>query len=211
MKISHLRLFESAISAEVVYNNCKSWFNEVGFDFAVTRGMKVPKTSEIQRFESRTGRYDGSSDSEIEPTLLHKLWDTYFEKNYGHQWRHDKVVYVDNHGMSYYYGQQFVICPIGKYSYLWSEDSKDLTNELYQYLAFKHGDEDNDDIFDVLSKYVKSMDDLNEFFDDTGIKFKSTNITDSTGQEIMIRCDAYFAIPVELWDNIKRQILRLAD
>lgn len=62
--------------------------------------------------------------------LVHKALDDAFEKKFGHRARSNSMFCTGSVVTAKSYGDPYMIFPIGKYRYLWSESHKDLYSDL---------------------------------------------------------------------------------
>jgi hypothetical protein len=172
--------------AQEIVENCQPFLQQIDFNVSVNqllRGMK-PATGKY-RHVTHANRIPRST-----PLYIHQLNDDWFLQNHGHKFRsHHSLFCTGKLDMAGEFGQQHLIFPVGEISYAWSAEVDDLF-KLYK-------DKLQDDPTQVPAETgVRVMGEIL-----SGLLKKKAYQTDGlvdaiqSGNEIMIFCKEYYAIP----------------
>jgi len=167
-------------AAKAIAHRCKPYLRENPdpITSALLRGMNSNELILIKnvRLEDRKPKDTG--------TQKHKILNDYFTQHYGQPYRNalfltgnmtDAEIYGSSSTAG---GSEYIIFPVGKYSYIWSPEVGDLYRAMW-----------TNGIEKTLSRWGDSyiQDNLIE-----GIK---------RGNEIMMRCKLYIAVNVDIGDH----------
>jgi len=158
--------------------NCQPYFNEVGFDTAMTglyRGMHISEP-----YILKSTRLKNREPLGMDPDTKNDVND-YFSDNFGAPFR-DAVFCTGDKIIADNFGHPFVIFPKGNFKYFWSPDVFDLNTTISRFYFNSEGQVNPQVIPELIPGIITSYttQDL-----DSAIKSKN---------EIMIRCNKYYAI-----------------
>lgn len=171
---------------ERIKSDCKPWIQEFGGLVPLYRGI-ISNTPFFSRQYVRQDRKPRDSGREI-----HKKWDNFFKKEFGHPFRSASVFASTNYNDASDYGDVFLIFPTQTYSYVFSPYVSDLTesfNVSLQNFNNQNRGEDNytsnnvpqDVVNDIMGDFTYEMDfGLDEFL--------------KRRVEVMIKCESYYAL-----------------
>jgi hypothetical protein len=123
------------------------------------------------------------------PDNLHYAADEWFRNKFGIPYRSEALFVTSNRIIAQFYGKSPDHCvriiPIDNYSYCWSS----------KYADFLH-----------LAKNVSSAEDLTSRLNISEYVTSNLELAHSSGNELMLCCDFYLAIPIGLLGNSEMQI-----
>lgn len=114
------------------------------------------------------------------PTDVHNELNKFFTRKYGAPFR-NAMFCTGSRRDTRRYGKTYLVFPIGEFKFLWSSDVKDL------YLAWDNFNHRNSRSRTKVQDFVKGLEDAN---------YSTTNLKGaiSSGAEIMIICESYYAL-----------------
>ncbi|MDO8770388.1 MAG: hypothetical protein Q7K57_17140 [Burkholderiaceae bacterium] len=115
------------------------------------------------------------------PICLHEAADKWFKASFGVAYRSQAVFLTPNRMTAQFYGKSPNHCvrvvPLGEYSYCWSS----------KYSDFLH-----------LAKDAPTADELTARLPDAGYGTTDLALAHQSGNELMLCCDVYMAVPIGL-------------
>lgn len=162
-------------AAELIRRDCKPWLKEAG-DAAC---LMYRGTSDVDGwFDKLDTRRDRKPTDT--PRFVHAKLDDYFHEKFGIRLRSESLHCVGKARLAETYGKVRVVFPIGKYTYVWSPNVKDL----YTYI----GDEvPRARAEDSLRKAIFGA------LDEAEYKARDIDEALESGCEIMVDCEfAYY-------------------
>lgn len=171
---------------QIMYRGMKNIDDFNGTKLEVLPSKNANGFIDVYKIKTRTDRKP--RDSSLQ---LHTHFDSWFEKEFGHKFR-SAGVFASSSPYPFY-GDEYAIFPIGKWSYVWSPNVPDLTDkfsELY------HVANDEFLSFDNLQNIPKSK--IWKALDNAGFTNNDLDKALGTKNEIIIDCDSYLAIRKEL-------------
>jgi len=199
-------------AAQLIFADCQPFLKESHFisspRFRLYRGLNhLPDRAIFAEVKSMLDR--GPRDSSA---AIHKLLDAHFKEKFGIPFRSQGVFTTSKMGIASDYGAVKLIFPIGKFDYLWSPKIEDAYNAFD---GWKYGDDPHvlkdfpqhfsmkhiwamEDEREDWTKYKKELADALEE-DDFGYVLNS-GLTEAMerGNEIMLKCPAYYAVYNEI-------------
>lgn len=123
------------------------------------------------------------------PQFISDLFDKYFKKKFGWMPRSNSVFTYSNVNDTNYYGISYMLFPVGKYRFVWSDDIKDLWNEI------QTNPELNAYLSDPKNKHFK-LDAENEVYNFVENLYSDKNLEDAleSDGEIMLNASHYLAV-----------------
>jgi len=187
MKINEITVDRDYI-LNLIKKDSKPFLNRIGGDFsyyAMYRGMEN-ETQPFIRKQVRLNDRKPMSSAQIK----HARYNQYFEETFGQPFRNSLHVSGERE-MAEYYGNVYVIFPIGNFDWLWSPEVKDMALDIRWPMV---GGQINvppsqdavTDKLDTLDYHMNS-------------DLKGAILT---GFEIMIRCKEYYAIDLQTFNEI---------
>ena len=128
------------------------------------------------------------------PMYVQKVTDAWFLKKTGIQYRSNAIFCTGDDFVALTYGNLYVILPIGEFSFCYSSTMGDLasiTGDLMQ-------DPETPEGVAEISKILK-----NSNYKTTGLRAAI-----KSGSEVMVHCDEYYAMTVELYDEVIKYMNR---
>jgi len=182
---------------ELVKRDCQPYLQQNSsplVDTPMWRGLKNPMEETIIAkkgpFQKRDVRLTDRKPKDT-PKAIHDALNYAFVKDYGAEFRNALFVTNDMYQAGGY-GALYIIFPRGNFTFLWSPDIPDIFTH-YENKQTKQSDEDF--VLDLLNNNDYSTNNLQE-------AIKSTN-------EIMIRCNSYYALRVRHLSNSQLQGIQL--
>lgn len=202
-------------TAEMIVRECSYYLKEVDFSCdpdnmsALFRGISgklwSPGDAMIVKHRARADREPMST-----PSRVHAVLDAFFEDSFGFPYRGKGTFAVGYPGVASGYGQVNLIFPIGKFSYVWSQDIEDAFNsfgsnrpemkETIVDYAERRGmgfEEDELDKIpnsqhwaDAVELYLRTHPDL---YQDNSLSTAAKYPYNT--YEIMLSCDEYYTVP----------------
>jgi hypothetical protein len=196
-----------------IYKECSPYFEEVGFDFNLYRGIK-------QDVFTSNARPNQIADSVYVMTVrknripvdtpqpIHELVDNWMNKRFGEKFRSQSIFCTPYSIAARSYGDAYVILPIGNFSYLWSRKIADLFRELNKKIIEVGGDEISINRYgDFIYGTGRGVDDIpketKQEIEKVLLSFDYTmeNLTENLKNEVMIVCDNFYAIEKRLYES----------
>ena len=172
-----------------IQKDCQFFINRVGDigKYPMYRGMDSTGKGLIRK-KVRLDNRNPLSSAQIK----HERYNNYFEEMYGEPFR-NALFASGSVDQAYNYGDVHVVFPIGEFSWLWSPVVGDMALDIHWPSLNPHGFSNvppsQELVDDVLSRSQYQID------SDLKGAIKSEN-------EIMIRCDEYYAISKKIFDGI---------
>ncbi len=175
----------------IIKKDCKPFLQIIGNKidtFVMFRGMEDIYSDPIVRKKVRLDDRKPMSSAPIK----HERYNHYFEDTFGQPFRNSLHASGNQH-MAEYYGDVFVIFPIGKFDWLWSPMINDMAMDIRWPMV---GGQLN---------VPPSQEAVEEYLDTLNYNMNSDlKGAIQSGNEIMIRCKEYYAINIEeFWGIIK--------
>lgn len=181
------------VDISMIKRDCKKWL-DFSKGLFVYRGIKIH--DKIVRIDTNKNRKPKDT-----PLNLHKKIDEIFYKKFGWKPRSEGVFCTGNISTANLYGEIYVIFPIGDFEILWSEEVEDLyiksgTFSMYASMLDQ-----------LISAFM--LKDSSHYSDEKGMKrlvdtYKNKDLYGAikSENEIMIKCDQYYAISVSYIEKI---------
>lgn len=204
------------VAAKTIVRDCKPFLQELkrpGEVYLYRGAQRVPigNSSVIAKRKVNKNR----TPKDIHPKF-HEFYDKLMNEKFGHKFRSQAVFATNTERQAAGYGSPYLIYPIGKISYIWSDDIQDLFINLDAQIYYKIVDiaknqperfkkiglnpEDSvkstikllgDKIFEFLTdKEFKDLIDLDSYYTNNIDKMASLGKT----TEAMIVCDEYYLV-----------------
>lgn len=185
---------------DMIERDCKPFIKELkGSQQLLLRGMKQSGTKDIFKKKVHKNR-----KPRMIPADLHERLGIYTKKKFGWNTREEGVFTSKVKFDASSWGQPFIIFPIGKIKYVWSNDvSKlyfgfdgwfkgiDVSGKSYK----KYIDDENDQLWD---EYIKpSVDDYK-----TSALNGYLRMSSSKQSECIIKCNEYYVIKYQFFDTL---------
>jgi len=182
-------LWEKGI--RLVRRDCQYFLSQVDHPFSLYRGM----FGQTQKFIKKQVRLEHRRPSEMDREH-HFTINNYFTEAFGEPFRNALFATGDADG-SGYFGSNYFIFPIGKFTFLWSSRIDDLNFHMHDLL---------DDLFKNRTSPVpptrsQKAEGLIKAL--RTVNYRTDNFQEAvkSGSEIMIRCKEYYAMPADLIDK----------
>lgn len=196
-----------------IYAECSPYFEEVGFDFNLYRGIKqdvfTANTRPKQIADSvyvMTVRKNRIPVDTPEP--IHELVDNWMYKRFGEKFRSQSIFCTPYSSAARAYGDAYVILPIGNFSYLWSRKIADLFRELNKQIIEVGGDESSINRYgEFIYGTGRGVDDITketkQEIEKILLSFDYTmeNLTENSKNEVMLACDNFYVIDKKLYES----------
>lgn len=180
---------------------CPDYFEITGNQWIVRGMTDIPSGSKSIKFEAASGElataYIITPRKDRLPLStspeLHKKFDAYFKKAFGWKARSEGVFCAGN--PSAMYGESYAIIPIGKWEYLWGKNVYDLTtdfNTLFSKVFGRDKWHEIGGLSGITQEIVDQVLDSGQYID------TELALALRRNQEIMLKCDKYLAIHIEL-------------
>lgn len=121
--------------------------------------------------------------------IRHEFVDKWFKETVGFSARSEAVFAYGKHvdkGEVSPYGTPCIIFPIGEIKYVWSAKVQDLYSDI--------------------PGTIRSEESLRKWLDDQGYKTTGLEEAVQSKSEIMIKCESYFAFPLEYKDQLTKSL-----
>lgn len=177
------------VIAQRIRENCKPFLKLIDNDvreYIMYRGMEF-SIDPIQRKKVRLDDRKPMSSSPIK----HERYNHYFQEVFGAPFRNSLHTTGDV-SMAEYYGDPFVIFPIGEFEFLWSPDVNDMTLDIRWPSVGGHIN---------VPPSQEAVDDKLEFAGYRHNRDMAQAI--KSGNEIMIRSKNYYAVKPAIFERLK--------
>lgn len=177
--------------ARLIRRDCQYFLSRVDHPFSLYRGMH----GQNSKFLKKQVRLDDRRPQEMNQNL-HTVINNYFTEEFGEPFRNAIFVTGDADGANYF-GSNYFIFPIGKFTFLWSARIDDLNFHMHDLLDQLYKDHaitirpTKEQQAEGLIKQLRQVEYQDDDFQEA-IK---------SGSEIMIRCKEYYAMPADLIDK----------
>lgn len=177
----------------LIRRDCQPFLKQVSFPFSLYRGM----FGSTHKFVKKQVRLEDRRPSEMDQRD-HETLNKHFTQTFGAPFRNAMFASGDEDS-SGYFGSLYSVFPIGPFEYLWSWEIDDLNFQMHDLLNdfyVKHAREQimpptpaqrAEGVTMAISEVDYQTDELEK-----GI---------NSGNEIMIRCKAYYALPIQMIDK----------
>ena len=175
----------------LIRRDCQYFLSQVDHPFSLYRGM----FGSTQKFIKKAVRLDSRRPQEMD-VQHHDTINNYFTEAFGEPFRNALFATGDSDA-SNYFGSNYFIFPIGKFTFLWSWEIDDLNFHMHDLLdeLFKNRNSPIPPTPEQKAEgLVKALRNVDYETDDFQKAVKS-------GNEIMIRCKEYYAMPADLIDK----------
>lgn len=179
MKLNEIALREDSLGSlseneviALIRRECKP-FLEHDTSRLMYRGMQS-KPSHIYKQAVRSDRRPRNVDHKI-----HDALDAWFEEKFGFKARSETAFVTGSFADAKSYGKPYAVFPIGDFKFVWSPEIGDL-------FFISHS---------VKPEGVASA--MDE------IQYKTSDLEEAidSGFEVMVKCDEYYAVPMEDWTH----------
>lgn len=200
MKLAEL-LIEAEVAKlmDILERDCKPFLNAARGNGLLSRGIKDVGPAKQVRLPSdvivdlhrkivRKTRKPTHTDDKT-----HEVLDEWFHENFGIRARSETVFCLGGNGneaMLGLYGSPYLIFPIGDIKAIWSKKVTDL----YVKMRF------HDNLFE------KSREEILEWMDHQGYTDDDLEGALASDKEVMLACDAYYAIDIEYEKVMKKAL-----
>ncbi len=177
---------------EQINRDCSVFLKESkGFPF-----YRGSKTAKVKTFKKITPRKDRKPLDT--PLILHNEINKEFKKQFGWYVRSEGVFCTGDSAQTNYFGDMYIMLPIGSYKYVWSPSIIDFGVELEYRGVYNNG---SDNIYLEPEQYNKIIEDMVETYRNTDLygAWKSRN-------EVSIQCKEYYLIKPSFLDIHRRDI-----
>ncbi|WP_300760225.1 hypothetical protein [Janthinobacterium sp.] len=182
--------------SEFIHRECQPFIDKAKGSGVAIRGMDQPgrvihtyNTPQAHPLHVHINTVRKDRKSLSTPDVYHRAIDGWMQDEFGIAARTGSVFVFGERSAHHTenYGQPYIIFPRGDFKFLWSPVVGDLYDALIMEFgpAFKMGRTDEVSPEDI-TRYVKSLQYTDEDF----------NLALQSGNEIMIECDEYYAIPM---------------
>jgi len=208
--VKYLRRYEESLNDKqnelnLILTDCKQYIEDVKESgIFLYRGVEKNIYS-ITKSENERNRQPVDTDIN-----LHDYINDFFENKFGIRLR-EECVFTFQHDMYQSYGTNYLMFPIGEYTYYTSKDVLDLYRTLSvpkfsKFALSKRGILDSNqmetfhnEINEQEDKFIKLLGTYKEY--------NSLSEIGETPCEIMIDCDSYYLIPLRLTNDVKKMII----
>lgn len=179
----------------LIKKDCKKFLNENGGQF-LYRGMRLHGSLMDPDVVKMTPRQDRIPKDT--PQRVQKYFNEEFELEYGVKDIRSRATFcTGNKRSARTYGDLYAIFPMGDYTYWWSPRVHDFYNDITKYITATYQSEISDDDEDPLV-YIEDVtkEDIHSFILD--MPYQSSDLVKAitSGYEIMLLCDSYYAIRI---------------
>jgi len=196
-----LDLFEKAIptiSPEEVRENCKQFLKQINYDpsLIVYRGTKSDAATGWIRLKTTRLQDRHSRDTD---QRTHVIANEYFQKKFKHPYRNALFATSDS-SESTRYGEEHVMFPKGKFSFIWSEKVDDFTEVV-------DGKIQRDKIYNKTDGNNSSVKEISTIID--SLKYIDTDLPRAieSRNEIMFWCKEYYLIDKDMFDRSYKDVI----
>lgn len=192
-----------------IANDCKPFLKEFGVkyahDFYIYRGLKRRSVKTADIIQSRTNR-----KPRLVSTKLHNYLNKIGKELFGWNIRSEGV-FTGGYSVAKDYGKMFIFIPVGKYKYVYIDDTRDIyglydnfnywSNEDEPYYGPENGKEKEEELKEQIYHTYKN------YYKTKGLLTKTDNTFES-----IFKCKEYLVINtdhVETLRNIIREILEI--
>lgn len=195
-----IQLFEDSYfedKIKILKNDCQPFLIQT--DQLMYRGFSSTRSlTPVLDFDLFHGEVRKNRIPMTTPEAYHNLFNEYFEKKFGFKARSECLFTTGNKGFAKEYGAPYLIFPIGPFEFIWSINIYDLFMEISRFNIPQKPPEKITEYFK--ERLFGSLDDVN---------YQDTDLSEAigSGNEIMVHCDQYYAIPAdsELAEYIKKE------
>lgn len=161
-----------------------------------TKGRAIPV--EVPHFDGGYA-YEIKTRTDRKPkdtiSHLHRYFDQWFEARFGHKFR-SAAVFCSGSPPTFY-GRKYAIFPIGKWSYVWSPNIRDLSEDFgYQYE--QHMIDADNSYNTTLNHNAIIKADVFDTMDTLGYTNNQLDKALAGSNEIMVDCGSYLAVPADI-------------
>jgi hypothetical protein len=186
--------------------DCAPYLKEISYDLTehrLFRGMHGASLSTMfSKYPVMKDRLPLDTDEK-----LHDHADDWFYKKFKIRFRTQATFASGSQRVAEEYGDPFIIFPIGKFDYCYSNIYGDMTNALMDGLQKMieqvPRDQKQHVIDDVDGEYAEEILEDGHYKLNTGL---ATFITKYPKSEVMIHCDYYYALPIRRFEDEYRAI-----
>ena len=168
--------------ADVLLDKCSLYFSKTAN--IMWRGIGSLNVS-INKFKCPRNRAPKDTQA-----LVHEIANAWFVENTGIAYRADAVFTTGGVAQARGYGNMYAIFPIGDFRFCWSPTIMDFTFDLAENFPDLQ-DDDPDAEYKIYNAMNHAM-------------YQTTNLKGaiSSGHEIMVHCDEYYAVSADLVDRL---------
>jgi hypothetical protein len=186
-------------AADLVKAQGKEWERHIGgftkgkTDWIFYRGVKIPHSEYSNNFLVKTRRDRKPLDTNVE---IHKIADDYMLEKFGVRFRSQGVFTLRSESLASFYGNTFMLFPLGKVNYIWSETHMDLGAALLGKEAFLK------DYPEKTAAMIKSIiDDAKYHFNKDLQELKHPEFVRN---EVVVDCESYVLVnPLHTYQFLK--------
>lgn len=163
--------------------DCRPFLNQVWNPMSLLRGIEHEGV-----FVKKRVRLDARDPLGMQ-LKTQVMVNNYFEDNFGAPFRNSMLT-TGNTGLASGFGDVYIVFPIGKFSYLWSESVEDLNETIWEVQK---------SIRQRLQSDIQSYD-INTMLDQAHYRTNDLDNAIDSGNEIMIRASGYYGIKKDVID-----------
>ena len=179
---------------EILESDCRPFLESCGNRF-LYRGSKTNENEPtLKKIKPRLDRVPRDMDAN-----LHVMIDNYFEKKFGVRYRSEGVFGTGSIYNAEDYGTVFAMFPIGEFSFISSPRIVDLYSNIKMNETFKNMFKTP---FDK-NKFQHNQETINEYLQSKNYSSDNLAAALHKGNEIMIKCNEYYIIPLSTIKKIK--------
>jgi hypothetical protein len=132
------------------------------------------------------------------PETVHKVMDEIFYKKFKVKARSQSIFCTGSEGIASAYGNPFLIFPIGKFTFLWSPQTKDMYDRIR-----RMGDEVNVRLDRGARPSEEDLEKAINFMEQVANGYIKRDLQKAiaSGHEIMVQCREYFAVDMGSYEE----------
>jgi len=186
-----------------IQQDCQPFLNEANGRL-IYRGLGTS----TEPFMKKSVRLKDRKPKDV-PILLHKTINSFFKKKFGAEFRNAMFCSGDIH-FADFYGKIYAIFPIGDFKFVWSTHVDDLFMAWDEYDPSQSADflqytdeTQTQEIKDSIKMFLKTYKNT----------YKNNNLEHAiiSNNEIMIRCENYYAVKLKIVEDPQYNFMRMLD
>lgn len=194
------KVLENVVSK--IKKDCQPWLKVAKENFYY-RGINSLRNKSIffTKLSVRQDRLPRDSHNE-----LHKQWDMYFKEKFDFEYR-SKSLFVSNKPLqASAYGKRYIVFPIGDIDYIFAPGLNDLLDGYAE--RFRNEMGQNPTSY-IVNGYKLDFELTKKLMDQMGY-IKNGDLPSNTGwsQEIMIKCNSYYALLFDMPNEIRNEMIK---
>jgi len=184
-----------------IVSDCQPFLKEIDGEvdeYRLYRGIKSKE--DFMKKKIRTDRKPSATKS-----IIHNMIDDYFEENFGIRFRSNSMFVNGDETATYTYGRTYIVFPIDKFKFLWTDLVFDLFISLPGQLKDIEDDEETKKDLEKLGIEPNDEDirkQLRLWLDRREYQMDDLKKAIKSGNEIMIAGSGYYAIEKDFFDEM---------